>query len=218
MPDSRRGYIPLSSPAYRNRLVALEAWPSSHLAGFEERALPCLRVRRDRYLHRRSPQPETACVRPGPSDRSIFRSPTRPCRSHRRWHSVTSKAAHRRSANPIRESSLYLGSLMPDDVTPGSKGVTPEGYPKRSVPRQPRSKHVEPGRPPPDGFSPGPGAYLPTPAQELSIANAAGTASKAAGQPRHLLRLRVFAGSRPSDSSPESARSRCIPQARLPDK
>src|ERR1700746_2047901 len=107
---------------------------------------------------------------------------------------------------------------MPDDATPGSKGVTPEGYPKRSVPRQPRSKHVEPGRPPPDAFSPDPGAYLPAPAQELSIANAAGTGLKAAGQPRHSLFLRVFAGSRLSDSSRESARSRCIPQASLPDK
>src|SRR5580704_17800633 len=107
---------------------------------------------------------------------------------------------------------------MPDDAIPGSKGVKPEGYPKRSVPRQPRSKPVEPGRPRPDAFSPGPGAYLPTPAQELSIANGAGTASKAAGQPRHSLCLQVFAGSRLSDSSPGSARSRCIPQVRLPGK
>src|ERR1700730_5460059 len=107
---------------------------------------------------------------------------------------------------------------MPDDATPGNKGVTPEGYPKRSVPRQPHSKPVEPGRPPPDAFSPGPGVYLPAPAQELSIANGAGTASKAAGQPRHSLCLRVFAGSPPSDSSPESAQSRCIPQTSLPGK
>src|ERR1700674_1944259 len=107
---------------------------------------------------------------------------------------------------------------MPDDAIPGNKGVTPEGYPKRSVPRQPRSKPVEPGRPPPDAFSPGPGAYLPGPAQEPSIANAAGTASKAAGKPGQSLCLRVFAEARPSDSSPESARSRCIPQASPPGK
>src|SRR5579863_5014401 len=218
MPNSHRGYIPPSSPERRNWLAAPEASPSSHLAGVEERGLPWLRVWRDRYLRRQSPQHGTVCVRRGPSDRLVFRSPTRPCRSHHRWRSVSSKAAHRHSANPIRESSLYRGSLTPDDAIPCSKGATPEGFPKRFVPRPPRSKRVEPGRPPPSAFSPGPDAYLRGPAQELSIANAADTASTAAGQPGHSLCLRVFVESRPADPWPESARSRCIPQVSLPDK
>src|SRR3984885_3296478 len=107
---------------------------------------------------------------------------------------------------------------MPDGAIPGNKGVTPEGYPGRSVPRQPRSKHVEPGRPARDAFSPGPVEYLPRPAQGPSIANAAGTASRVAGQPGHSLCLRGFAESPPPDSSPESAQLRCIPQASLSDK
>src|ERR1700722_15510406 len=107
---------------------------------------------------------------------------------------------------------------MTDDAIPGNKGVTPEGYPRRSVPRQPCSKHVEPGRPPPGAFSPGPGGYLPAPAQELSIADGVGTASKAAGKPRRLLCPRVFAQSRSSDSSPGSARSRYITRESPPEK
>ena len=117
------------------------------------------------------------------------------------------------------ENRFFPGVLYgPDDAIPGSKGVTPEDCPKRSVPRPPRSKRLGPGQPPPAAFFPDPVAYLPAPAQAPSIANAAGTVLKAAEQPRHSPCRRVFARFRSSGSSPVSARSRCIPRESLPEK